>query len=37
MGRKICLFVYYAKLQINVELEMVVEGAALKGDFEHWV
>ncbi len=34
MGRKICLFVYYAEL---IELRMVVEGLALKGGLEHWM
>jgi len=36
MGRRICLFMYYAKL-IGVELWMVVEGATLKGGLEHWM
>jgi hypothetical protein len=35
MGKRICLFVYYAKL-ISVELQMDVEGVALKGGLEHW-
>jgi hypothetical protein len=35
MGRRICLFVYYAKL-IGAKLRMVVEGVALKGGLEHW-
>jgi hypothetical protein len=36
MGRKICLFVYYAKF-ISVKLWMVEEGATLKGGLEHWM
>jgi hypothetical protein len=36
MGRRICLFVYYAKL-IGAELQMAVEGAALKGGLEPWM
>jgi len=36
MGRRIFLFMYYAKL-IGVELRMVVEGATLKGGLEHWM
>jgi hypothetical protein len=35
MGKRICLFVYYAKL-IGAELQMDVEGATLKGVLEHW-
>ncbi len=35
MGRKICLFMYYAKF-IGAKLWMVVEGATLKGGLEHW-
>jgi hypothetical protein len=36
MGKKICFFVYYAKL-ISAELQMAVEGAALKGGLEPWM
>jgi hypothetical protein len=36
MGRRICLFVYYAEL-IGAKLWMVVEGVALKGGLEHWM
>jgi hypothetical protein len=36
VGRKICLFVYYAKF-IRAKLQMVVEGATLKGGLEHWI
>jgi hypothetical protein len=36
MGRKICLFVYCAKL-VGAELQMAVEGAALKGGLEPWM
>jgi hypothetical protein len=35
MGRKNCLFVYYAKL-ISTKLWMVEEGATLKGGLELW-
>jgi hypothetical protein len=36
MGKRICLFVYYAKL-INAKQWMVVEGVALKPGLEHWM
>lgn len=36
MGRRICLFVYYAKF-IGVKLWMAEEGMALKGGLEHWM
>jgi hypothetical protein len=35
MGRRICLFMYYAEL-ISAEQWMVREGVALKGGLEHW-
>ncbi len=34
-GKRICLFVYYAKL-ISAELQMIVKGSGIEGGLEPW-